>query len=45
MLFLSRQKEPKILRDSQHKGPIKAWKERFDGYLKSKCGEELKELE
>jgi len=34
------QQEKELFRDKEHRGPIKAWKQRFDNYLKGKSGEE-----
>jgi hypothetical protein len=37
------QPEKELFRDREHQGPIKAWKQRFDNYLRVKSGEEGEE--
>lgn len=39
-----RLREKKMFKDNEHQGPIKAWKERFDNYIKAKSADEEAEL-
>lgn len=39
----SKLKQPKLLKDIEHKGPIKAWHERFNNYLRTKGGQQYSE--